>query len=104
MSILIYKEQLKDKRWIELSDKIKARDKICQMCGCTEKLEVHHTCYISGLNAWQYDEMYLITLCRECHQRETNDIKSIKQWIKEALKAGMFASEIKDKLSEVVKI
>jgi len=98
MSILTYKDQLKDKRWIDLAKKIKKRDKVCQMCGETKNLEVHHTFYIHGLMPWEYDEMYLITLCRECHERERHDVKSIKEWINEALKAGMFGYEIKNKI------
>lgn len=94
-----YNEQLKDKRWIALSNHIKRRDKVCQMCGEEKDLQVHHTYYDKFLMAWEYDDMYLITLCKECHKRETGDLRSIQEWISEALKSGMFAQEIKNKIN-----
>lgn len=94
-----YKEQLKDKRWKQLAAKIKDRDQVCQMCGGYKNLEVHHTCYIKGLMAWEYEEMFLITLCRECHERETREREEIRFWFESALTSGMFAYEIKDKIN-----
>lgn len=31
-------------------------------------LHVHHKCYIKGHKLWEYDDKYLITLCKKCHQ------------------------------------
>jgi 5-methylcytosine-specific restriction endonuclease McrA len=38
----------------------------CQMCGCSQNLDVHHTKRRSALG--DDAETNLITLCRECHQ------------------------------------
>ena len=65
-----YKDQLKDKRWKKLANKIRKRDDYtCQLCGSHEHLQVHHKKYIKGRLAWEYDEENLITLCSECHKK-----------------------------------
>jgi 5-methylcytosine-specific restriction endonuclease McrA len=95
---MTYKEQINDRRWKAKAKQIRERDKVCQMCGTSKHLQVHHTCYMRGLKAWEYDNEYLIVLCKTCHEKETKDIKSIKEWIDDALRSGMFASEIKAKI------
>ncbi len=68
-----YKDQLKDKRWKKLANKIRKRDNYtCQKCGSHEHLQVHHKKYIKGRLAWEYDESNLITLCSECHKKIHN--------------------------------
>ena len=65
-----YKDQLKDKRWKKLANKIRKRDNYtCQLCGSHEHLQVHHKKYIKDRLAWEYDEENLITLCSECHKK-----------------------------------
>ena len=71
----LYKEQLKDRRWKKLANKIRKRDKYtCQMCGNHKTLQVHHKHYIKGKLAWEYDDSNFITLCRDCH-KEIHNIK-----------------------------
>ncbi len=45
------------------------RDKFaCKKCGDTETtLHVHHKEYHDGAKVWEYDNKYLITLCKDCH-------------------------------------
>ena len=70
-----YKDQLKDKRWKKLANKIRKRDNYtCQKCGSHKHLQVHHKKYIKGRLAWEYDESNLVTLCSECH-KEIHNIK-----------------------------
>ena len=67
---ILYKDQLKDKRWKKLANKIRKRDNYtCQKCGSHEHLQVHHKKYIKNRLAWEYDEENLITLCSECHKK-----------------------------------
>ena len=73
--LISYKEQLKDKRWKKLANKIRKRDKYtCQKCGSHEHLQVHHKKYIKNRLAWEYDESNLITLCSDCHKK-IHDLK-----------------------------
>jgi len=68
-----YKDQLKDKRWKKLANKIRKRDKYtCQTCGSHKKLQVHHKHYIAGKMAWEYNDSDLITLCKNCHKKIHN--------------------------------
>ena len=68
-----YKDQLKDRRWKKLANKIRKRDNYtCQLCGSHEHLQVHHKKYIKNILAWEYDESNLITLCSECHKKIHN--------------------------------
>lgn len=63
-----YKDQLLDKRWKDLSNKIKDRDgRKCVVCDSKRKLNVHHKKY-TGM-AWEAPESDLITLCEECHSK-----------------------------------
>jgi len=39
----------------------------CQVCGTTERLEVHHLQFRS--RSGDNDEANLITLCRDCHRQ-----------------------------------
>lgn len=90
-----YTFKLKDPRWRKRREEILYRDRyLCQDCwpaGEDEetehtlnhlrwlygedwytaqlKLQVHHLCYISGRQPWEYEDQYLITLCEECHDR-----------------------------------
>ena len=84
-----YEDKLKDPRWQELRLSIIERDQRCQCCGDTHyeaeyiegdysedlmvgkklTLQVHHKKYFKNLEPWEYDPKYLVTLCKECHER-----------------------------------
>lgn len=65
-----YEQQLNDVRWKFKSDNIRIRDKHeCRLCGAKKtQLDVHHIRYISGREAWDYDDGDLVTLCHSCHE------------------------------------
>lgn len=96
-----YKEQLRDKRWISFRDKIIKRDKVCQLCGAKKKLQVHHTVYINGYMAWNYNPDDLYVLCDGCHKKETNDRITLNILIRDMLKSGLLASEIMLKIKTI---
>ncbi|GIV28525.1 MAG: hypothetical protein KatS3mg027_2339 [Bacteroidia bacterium] len=70
-----YKDQLRDPRWLQKREEILRRDNYqCRNCGSTANLEVHHRQYhysskLKRFNkVWEYNNQFLITLCRTCHQ------------------------------------
>ena len=66
-----YSEFLQSEEWKELREKVKSRDCFrCRECRSRFDLQVHHLTYEHG---WLCDERYLVTLCRECHERKHND-------------------------------
>lgn len=68
-----YIEKLKDPRWQKMRLQILERDNwTCQDCGeTTVTLNVHHRYYLRNADPWEYPEKALITLCEDCHERET---------------------------------
>lgn len=65
-----YLEKLKDPRWQKKRLDIFQRDDFtCQECFSTDKtLHVHHIKYIG--DPWETPDMYLVTLCEDCHRNE----------------------------------
>ena len=85
-----YKEQLKTSAWLRKKYEIFFRDNfVCSNClkdNYESQLECHHIAYIPHRKAWEYPDYLLVTLCRECHQKEHNsksiyNPNKIKQWI-----------------------
>ncbi|WP_034261028.1 hypothetical protein [Altibacter lentus] len=55
------------------------------------RLEVHHKYYILNNFPWEYDDIALITVCRECHQ-EIHDNHKIPVWNQDMLNIIEFGS------------
>lgn len=68
-----YSEKLKDPRWQKKRLEILERDEWrCCGCGATDKtLHVHHRCYWPRTEPWEYDALFLETLCVDCHEYES---------------------------------
>lgn len=65
-----YKKQLQSKGWKEKREEVfEERGKICERCGNTDNLQIHHKEYINNRKAWEYDNFYLEVLCRSCHSK-----------------------------------
>src|SRR5271166_567786 len=64
-----YSEKLKHPNWQRKRLEILSKHKfMCQVCGAEEStLHVHHGCYVSGLEPWQYPDQVLHVLCEDCH-------------------------------------
>jgi len=77
-----YEQQLNDTRWKLKANNIRKRDNHeCQVCGAKKKqLDVHHIRYVSGREAWDYDDGDLVTLCHECHE-EIHDCQDFENLI-----------------------
>lgn len=69
-----YSEKLLDPRWQKKRLEIFERDEfVCQHCfDENNTLHVHHRFYIKNKNPWEYNNDTLITLCKNCHEEETN--------------------------------
>lgn len=70
--IKTYSEKLKDPRWQKKRLEIfNLRGFKCEKCGCEEnELHIHHRFYISGREAWEYDNDVFQVLCSDCHKKE----------------------------------
>ena len=65
-----YNEQLKNEKWKAFRNFIfVVRGYKCEMCGATQKLQVHHPNYIKGRKAWEYTCNEVIVLCEQCHRK-----------------------------------
>lgn len=69
-----YSELLKDPRWQKKRLEILERDNWeCVLCGDGEKtLHVHHLCYKK--KPWSVKNNHLVTLCKDCHKKETEKL------------------------------
>ena len=70
-----YLLKLKDPRWLKKRASVIDNDKHkCCICGRSDKevtLQVHHIEYKNDLDPWDYSDEDLITLCQNCHFKET---------------------------------
>lgn len=83
-----YSEKLRDPRWQKVRLEIMERDNwACQECfDTTTTLNVHHLMYEKGVEPWEYADIYLITLCENCHQKHHSYRPGIEQDIISCLK------------------
>lgn len=67
-----YLEKLKHPLWQKKRLLVFERDQFtCTQCGNTEtELHLHHKFYIDGIEPWEYPNDVLLTLCRDCHDKE----------------------------------
>lgn len=91
----LYIEKLKDPRWQKKRLDIMDRDGwACRSCGASERtLHVHHLVYVYGNDPWDYRDDTLVTLCDECHDRETKNLKANEQLLTTLLKVSGYYSE-----------
>lgn len=85
-----YEQQLKTSAWMRKKYEVLARDNfVCSKCLCDNlerPIEVHHIHYRPNAMAWEYYDYELVSLCRDCHQKEhdNNNIykkNKIIEWI-----------------------
>ena len=85
-----YQEDLKTDLWKRKREKILKRDNYkCQWCGSTKELQVHHKYYEKyhdgRVNAWDYPDRCLITLCKRCHEKCHQKYKVKTYYIKRGI-------------------
>ena len=86
-----YSDKLKSPKWQKKRLKILERDNFtCRSCKGTEsQLHVHHIKYGDG-NPWEVPDIYLITLCDDCHKLEHTWRESWEQSLLEILREHGF--------------
>jgi hypothetical protein len=91
-----YSDKLQDPRWQKKRLVILQRDGFtCQSCCDMENtLHVHHRLYISGRDPWDYPDGLLVTLCKDCHERERIVVPNCLAEIEDALKEKFLADDI----------
>lgn len=95
MKKLTYSDKLKDPRWQKKRLEILGRDNFsCQSClDDKSTLHVHHKVYMDG-DPWDIPNEYLITLCEDCHQRETENIQDCVSALNRAVKTQFLSNDI----------
>lgn len=99
-----YAQKLLDPRWQMMRLEILSRDKFtCKSCGDkTKTLHVHHCFYERGKDPWDYPESSLITLCCDCHENETGELKNSKDYLVRIISSrGALYADF-DKLREAI--
>lgn len=73
-----YLAKLRDPRWQKKRLEVLERDNwACQKCYDTKAtLHVHHRYYQTGCEPWEYRPDALVTLCEQCHEDETELLRS----------------------------
>ncbi len=73
MTKIPYWQKLQDPRWQKKRLEIMERDQFqCQCCNdSSSPLHVHHFCYFSGFEPWDYGNWNFLTLCESCHKRQS---------------------------------
>lgn len=91
-----YSEKLTNPKWQKLRLQVFNRDNFsCCRCGSSDKeLQVHHLNYFPDKEPWEYPQSSLITLCKDCHQKEKNRYKHEKHLLHSLREADFHAYEI----------
>jgi hypothetical protein len=91
---ITYSEKLLDPRWQRKRLEILSRDNFtCQICQSTTKtLHVHHKKYEYGKDPWEVEDIFLITLCKDCHYNETKDFEENLKYLVEILRQNLSSS------------
>jgi hypothetical protein len=95
-----YSEKLKDPRWQKKRLEIMQRDEFsCKFCTDTDTtLHVHHLAYHQ--EPWDTPNEQLITLCEDCHQRETDMRSLAERKLLQSLKDAWFSCDDIDNITD----
>lgn len=95
---MTYAEKFKDPKWQKKRLKILERDEwSCQKCyDKNETLHVHHRRYIQGRDPWDYPDSVLITLCKPCHEHETENLDECSSDLISIIKDAFFSDSIRE--------
>ena len=90
-----YAEKFKDVRWQKKRLEIFDRDGWrCVKCGDDENtLHVHHRYYDWGKYPWMYENDSLVTLCAECHEGESELMKSAEVRLERAIRMNFLGAD-----------
>ncbi len=90
-----YSQLLLDPRWQKKRLEILSRDEfVCQRCFVgNSTLHVHHCYYNKGTPPWEYPSSSLVTLCKDCHDTESQFFYEQKNYLTDVLSSKGFLSE-----------
>jgi len=90
-----YNEKIKDPRWQKRRLEILKRDDWqCQICHEKERpLHVHHKMYLKETEPWDYENKFLITLCEDCHQYNTDNFFKYLKLLTESIKLNIVSPD-----------
>lgn len=91
-----YYNKLRDPRWQKKRLEVMERDNFsCQICGDEKStLNIHHRRYIQGNDPWEYENYMLVTLCENCHKKETEDMPGIIESFSNSIKDFYLSDDI----------
>lgn len=101
---MTYSEKLKSPNWQKKRLEILNRDEFCCQSCYDDKstLHVHHMHYFPNSEPWEIADNYLITLCEECHQSETENYKNAIDELVLHLKYGRFLTKNIKELTNII--
>ena len=99
-----YSDKLKDPRWQKMRLFVLERDNwTCQRCFDDKNtLHVHHIRYEKGKEPWDIDHDYLITLCKDCHEHETENYAIVMKTFLDIIQSRRMLSDELFTLAEMV--
>lgn len=68
------------------SKEIRARDKVCQICGSNQRLQAHHILPKERWQEYKFELMNGITLCANCHKFGKYSVQFGGLWFTEWLR------------------
>lgn len=79
---LTYSDQYRDPRWTRRASQKVREHPFCHSCKQRHsQLQVHHVVYNRNTPLWDYPDVDLVVLCRECHARFHATIDAFKRQI-----------------------
>lgn len=93
-----YSDKLKDPRWQKKRLEILSRDNWkCKKCGNSDdQLVVHHKKYFYDKDPWDYLDVYLVSLCKTCHDEEEFDKTILSDFPQYLIANGYLNCDIKE--------
>lgn len=91
-----YAGKLRDPRWQKLRLEVMQRDDwSCQICrDKTKTLNVHHRWYEPSQEPWEATSEQLVTLCEDCHEKESKGRHYYEALFLDILKKKVFHTDI----------
>lgn len=65
----LYPLQFADPQWRAKREEVmRLKGHVCQVCGSTDMINIHHSYYMTGSFIWEYPAKDMFVLCEKCHK------------------------------------
>ena len=93
-----YSDLLQHPKWQKMRLKILERDEfVCQSCFDDQNtLHVHHRYYFPNRKPWEYPPEALITLCKDCHKIESENIQEACDLLIQVMREKFLSTQIEN--------